>query len=489
MQDRQLPANSGNPRRPASSRQNVRRRKRPTNAQNVIRLVVGVLLVVCLLFAFQLCKQIVGKITGDDNNNSTIQTDPSQTGPGTSKPQKTKPGETTPVPTTTEPPAPQVVSTASVGVTGDVLMHGPVINAGKKGSSYEFSQMFQYVKPYYEKYDIMVANLECTLGGPEAGDYKGYPTFNCPDQIIDALKGAGVDLMLTANNHSYDTGFAGFKRTLETIQGKGLPTLGTQLEEDAKEYIVQDVNGIKVGLICYTYETGGDNPDRNYLNGIQLNAQASNMVTCFNYSKLDAFYSHLQTQLTAMEAEGAEATVVFIHWGDEYALDPNANQKKIAQRLCDMGIDVIVGGHPHVVEPFETLTSPSGEKTYCIYSVGNALSNQNRNTLTSANKEYTEDGMIFGVTFQKWSDGKVEVAGVEITPTWVDKFSANTSNGVDYRIYPLDASVESWSGFGASKHSRLTESYNRTMKLVGEGLNAARVDLGLDSVVTSVSDK
>ena len=142
-----------------------------------------------------------------------------------------------------------------------------------------------------------------------------------------------------------------------------------------------------------------------------------------------------------------------------------------------------------MVEPFETLTSPSGEKTYCIYSVGNALSNQNRNTLTSANKEYTEDGMIFGVTFQKWSDGKVEVAGVEITPTWVDKFSANTSNGVDYRIYPLDASVESWSGFGASKHSRLAESYNHTMKLVGEGLNAAREDLGLDSVVTSVSDK
>lgn len=486
MQDRQTPANSNNPRRSANSRQNVQRRRRPTNGQNVMRLVVGVLLVVCLLFAFQLCKQIVGKITGDDSN-STIQTGPID--PGTTTPKKTKPGQTTPVPTTTEPPAPQVVSTASVGVTGDILMHGPVINAGKTGSTYEFSQMFQYVKPYYEKYDLMVANLECTLGGTAAGDYKGYPTFNCPDQIIDALKGAGVDIMLTANNHSYDTGFAGFKRTLETIQSKGLPTLGTQLEEDDKEYIVKDINGIKLGLICYTYETGGDNPERNYLNGIQLNAQASQMVTCFNYAKLDSFYAHLETQLSAMEAEGAEATVVFIHWGEEYALSPNANQKKIAQKLCDMGVDVIVGGHPHVVEPFATLTSPTGEKTYCIYSVGNALSNQNRNSLTSANKEYTEDGMIFGVTFQKWSDGKVEVCGVEITPTWVDKFNANTYNGVDYRIYPLDASLESWSSFGASKHSRLAESYNRTMELVGEGLNAARQDLGLDSVETSVSDK
>ena len=392
-----------------------------------------------------------------------------------------------PVPSTTEPQTPHIVSTASIGVTGDVLMHGYVINAGKQGSSYEFSQMFQYVKPYYEKYDLMVANLETTLGGPSR-EYKGYPNFNCPDQIVDALKGAGVDLMLTANNHSYDTGFDGFTRTLDVIKDKGLLTLGTQSEEDATEYIVQDINGIKVGMICYTYETGGDNPNRNYLNGILLNAQATNMVTCFNYAKLDAFYAHLQTQLTAMEAEGAEATVVFIHWGDEYALSPNANQKKIAQKMCDLGVDVIVGGHPHVIEPFTTLTSDNGNTAYCIYSVGNALSNQNRITLQNETKNcmYTEDGMIFGVTFQKWNDGEVEVAEIEITPTWVDRYSANTYNGLDYRIYPLDTALETWNDFGVKTPSRLEESYNRTMSLVGEGLNECRAALGLDEVAVKL---
>ena len=404
--------------------------------------------------------------------------------------------ETTTQPTTEEPTTipttvetePYITSTASVGVSGDFLLHTGLHASAKSGNQYDFSDMLRFMAEYYNSYDFMVANLEVPLAGADRG-YSGYPLFNSPDAIATDLKEAGMDMVLTANNHTIDQGHDGLIRTQEALTEAGMQYLGTQMNAEDLDYIVQEINGIYVGIVCYTYETGGDNPDRNYLNGIMLNAQASKMVTCFNYSKLDAFYSHLQTQLTAMEAEGAEATVVFIHWGDEYALEPNANQKKIAQRLCDMGIDVIVGGHPHVVEPFETLTSPSGEKTYCIYSVGNALSNQNRNTLTSANKEYTEDGMIFGVTFQKWSDGKVEVANVEITPTWVDKFSANTSNGVDYRIYPLDASVESWSGFGASKHSRLAESYNHTMKLVGEGLNAAREDLGLDSVVTSVSDK
>lgn len=486
MQEHQRSSNHYNP---DNSGEPVRRRKRPNNTYNLLRMLVGVLLVICLIFCIQACIQIIGlgstdtpspsspNLSGEDIDNPLFTTPGKSTKPSDTEPQKT------------EPEVPHVVSTASVGATGDILMHGPVIYAGKQGSSFDYSKMFQYVKPYYEKYDLMVANLECTLGGPAAGDYKGYPTFNCPDQIIDALKDAGVDLMLTSNNHAYDTGFAGFTRTLDVLKEKGLMTLGTQSEEDAVEYIVQDINGIKVGMISYTYETGGDNPDRNYLNGIMLNAQATNMVTCFNYNKLDAFYSHLQTQLAAMEAEGAEAIVVFIHWGDEYALKPNANQENMAQKMCDMGVDVIIGGHPHVVEPFKTLTSSNGNKTYCIYSLGNALSNQNRNTLqdTTSNNKYTEDGMIFGVTFQKWSDGTVEVSEIEIIPTWVEKFNASTYNNVDYRIYPLDASMETWSGYNAKTPSRLSESYNRTMGLVAEGLNIAREGLGLDTVATSVT--
>lgn len=472
-------------------RQNAPQRKRRKHSSgNGLLSVLALLFVfIALLVVLQSCNRILGN--GPDTPSQT--TDGTTPGTGSSStPEGTTDPDDPTTPEETTDPTPHVVSTASVGVTGDILMHGPVIEAGKaaagKADSYDFTSMFQYAKPYYEEFDLMVANLECTLGGPDAGPYKGYPTFNCPDAIVDALKGAGVDLMLTSNNHAYDTGFKGFVRTLEVLQEKGMLTLGTQLEEDATEYIVQDLNGIKVGMISYTYETGNETAGRISLNDIPLNAQASNMVTCFNYGKLDAFYSHLQTQLDAMEADGAEATIVFMHWGNEYELSPTSSQKKIAQKLCELGVDVIVGGHPHVVEPFTTLTSETGHKTYCIYSVGNALSNQNRVSLKDTqNNKYTEDGMIFGVTFEKWNDGHVEVAEIEITPTWVNK-EWRTDRNI-YAIIPLDASVPAWNNFDVTTSSRLAESYNRTISLVGEGLNQCRESLGLEAVVTSVSNK
>ncbi len=498
--------------------ENSNRRQAQNNNKFSFRgmnLLISVLfMVMALLILTQVVVRVVNTDGGIFNPQSSTLANPEKTGniddpQDPAKTDPSKPGKTDPVdtnPNQTTPPTgssanAEVVSTASIGATGDILMHGPVIYAGKNGNSFDYSDMFEYVAPYYQKYDVMVANLECTLGGTEAGEYEGYPTFNCPDTIVDALKGAGVDLLLTANNHSYDTGSNGFIRTQKVLQEKNMPNLGTQLEENAKEYVVQDINGIKVGMICYTYQTNGEisdfkyDPDRVYLNGIKLSAENSKKVTCFTpYIDLNIFYSELQTQLNAMEAEGAEATVVFIHWGAEYQLSPNNTQKKIAQKLCDMGVDVIIGGHPHVVEPFTTLTSENGNKTYCIYSLGNALSNQTRDTISEAtaggNQKYTEDGMIFGVTFQKWSDGTVEVKEVEIVPTWVEKTSgASTYNGVDYRIYPLDASLETWSTFPAKKPARMTESYNRTMGVVGDGINAVRQALGLDTVETSLTEK
>ncbi len=466
-----------------------RRRRKRSSGNGLLSVLALLFVFIALLIVLQSCNRILG----DESANPSQSTMGDPDKPGNSS----HPGEsagkdepTTPEPTTE--PIPHVVSTASVGVTGDVLMHGPVIEAGKaassKAGSYDFTSMFQYVKPYYEKYDFMVANLETTLGGTEAGAYKGYPNFNCPDDIVDGLQYAGVDMLLTANNHSYDTGLNGFTRTLKVLEEKGMEHLGTQQSEDELDYIVKDINGIKIGMICYTYETTGDDSSRKYLNGIRLSEKAGPLVTSFSYDKLDSFYSEIKAYLKAMKDAGAEVTMVYIHWGNEYELSPTSSQKKIAQKLCEMGVDVIVGGHPHVVEPFTTLTSETGHKTYCIYSVGNALSNQNRVSLKDTqNNKYTEDGLIFGVTFEKWNDGHVEIAEIEITPTWVNK-EWRTDRNI-YAIIPLDASLPAWNSFDVTTPSRLTESYNRTMGLVGEGLNLCRETLGLSTVVTSVSDK
>lgn len=401
---------------------------------------------------------------------------PTLSGNGTTLPST---GQTTTVPQTQETTLstePYVTGTASVGVTGDVLMHNPVLQAAKTGDGYDFRDSYEYIAPYYQQFDFMVANLEVTLGGTKAGQYQGYPTFNCPDQIVDALKEAGVDLLLTANNHSYDTGYNGMLRTQQVVKEKGLANLGTVENAGDSFWRVEEISGIRVGMVCYTYESGKAADGRKQLNGITLKKEAEPLVSSFSYTDLEGFYQTVEADLAAMTQAGAEATMVYIHWGNEYQLQPNADQKTIAQKLCDLGVDVIVGGHPHVIQPFEMLTS--GEHTtYCIYSVGNAISNQSRNSLKSiSNARYTEDGMVFGVVFQKWNDGRVEVAEVSILPTWVNR---ETKTVREYDIIPLDTAVAVWNGYDVGNEARTYESYDRTMSVVGKGYNACREKLGL----------
>lgn len=401
---------------------------------------------------------------------------PALSGNGTTLPST---GQATTVPETQETTLstePYVTETASVGVTGDILMHNPVLQAAKTGDGYDFRDSYEYIAPYYQQFDFMVANLEVTLGGTKAGKYQGYPTFNCPDQVVDALKEAGVDLLLTANNHSYDTGYNGMLRTQQVVKEKGLANLGTVENAGDSFWRVEEISGIRVGMVCYTYESGKAADGRKQLNGITLKKEAEPLVSSFSYTDLEGFYQTVEADLAAMTQAGAEATMVYIHWGNEYQLQPNADQKTIAQKLCDLGVDVIVGGHPHVIQPFEMLTS-GAHTTYCIYSVGNAISNQSRSSLKSiSNARYTEDGMVFGVVFQKWNDGRVEVAEVSILPTWVNR---ETKTVREYDIIPLDTAVAVWNGYDVGNEARTYESYDRTMSIVGKGYNACREKLGL----------
>lgn len=447
-----------------------RRRKRNNSGIGVVVALTALLLILAVLLFAKSCTPQTPDITTADTTESsgTNQTDDSTEDSGTEDP---------------GPKEPYVVSSASVGVTGDLLMHLPVIDAAAIGNGkYDFSENFKYMKKYYERFDFMVANLETTLAGT-AMPYHGYPNFNCPDDLIDGLLGAGVDMLLTANNHSYDTYQEGMLRTLKVLEEKGMYALGTRKSKDLPTYMVKDLNGIKIGMVCYTYDTGSTSDGRKSLNGNSpMTKTASELINTFNYSTTDKFYKELKDTLSAMKNEGAEATIVFIHWGNEYELKPTTSQTKIAKELCELGVDVIVGGHPHVVQPFETLTSSTGHTTHCIYSLGNALSNQNRNSLenTTSNAIYTEDGMVFGVEFKKWSDGTVKISSISLLPTWVNKEWRNSKNV--YNIIPLDTAVEAWNCYNVSKESRTYDSYKRTMSVVGKGLNETLEDMGLTKV-------
>lgn len=439
-----------------------------------LRFLSLIVLITLLLSLFAGCSGFGGKET------TPTTTEPS----GSSEPQPTSPPETTLPPETTVPPTeptePYIVSTASVGVMGDVLMHSPLINSGSiGGGKYDFSNMFIHVEELFGSVDFMVANLETTLGGKEAGEYSGYPHFNCPDEIVQGLFDAGVDMLLTANNHTYDTGKDGMLRTLQELENVGMLHLGTRTDTSEPFYTIQNINGIRVGMICYTYETNPMSDGRKCLNGIPLSQSAGPLVNSFDYNDLSGFYAELQDFLNQMYVEEIDMSMVYIHWGEEYQLSANKTQKAIAQQLCEMGVDVIVGGHPHVVQPFDTLTSSTGHKTYCMYSTGNAISNQRRDLISQAPNGHSEDGVFFQVTFQKWNDGTTEVCGIDIVPTWVNREWLD--NGRLYQIIPLDPATEDWSAFGISSGSA-EGSYKRTMAIVGEGLNECREALGQDTV-------
>ncbi len=372
----------------------------------------------------------------------------------------------------TEPPVTKV-STATIGTTGDILLHDLVIQSGYHNGSYNYDNIFRYFAAYASQVDYAVANLEVTLAGN--GQYAGYPCFNSPDAIVDALKAAGFDMLLTANNHSYDTGHAGFLRTQQVIADRALAHIGTRPSEDAPAWILPEINGIRVGMICYTYNTGLDADGAISLNGTPLSAGDSRLINSFHYDHLDRFYETLSAQLQQMRSAGAEATMLFIHWGEEYEIYANRIQKEMAQQLCDLGIDVIVGNHAHVIQPIELLTSSTDEskKTLCLYSTGNAVSNIYE---TSTFPVHTEDGMLFTVSFAKYSDGTVLLEGAQVLPTWVHRRWDENLDKRMFEILPLGDDSAQWQqemGLTDAIFQRCVDSHRRTMAIVGEGLTRA----------------
>ena len=387
-----------------------------------------------------------------------------------------------PTETTAPPPVPEhVVSTATILSTGDILMHKPVIDVNWKNGSYDFESIFRYVAEDVTAADYAVANLETTLASTNNGyQYSGYPNFNCPDEIVDAAKDAGFDMLLNGNNHSYDTSSVGMHRTIEIIRDRELDHIGFVDKDEEKRYLVKEINGINIGMICYTYETD-TRADTVALNGLPLKAADKNLVNAFDYNALDTFYAELEGHLASMEADGADATMLYIHWGDEYQLKQNANQSKIAQKICDLGVDVIVGGHPHVVQPMDLLESTvdPDHKTICLYSMGNAVSNQRQGNLTAISTAHTEDGVLFSVTFSKYSDGTVYVESTDLLPVWVYRRTDGTGN--EYNMLPLHMDeADSWMEDFNMKDFSVTSAKNshaRTMAIVEEGLNECQTYL------------
>ncbi|MBR5169083.1 MAG: CapA family protein [Muribaculaceae bacterium] len=248
--------------------------------------------------------------------------------------------------------------TVNLMFVGDAMQHAPQITAAEQpGGTYDYTPCFQYIEDDVRWADLAVVNLECPLGGKP---YTGYPCFSAPDSYAERLRDVGFDLFLTANNHCLDRRDKGLVRTCQALDSMNIAHIGTY--RDAQErnqrlpYIV-NIKGIKIAFLDYTYGT----------NGIRIQGEV--VVDFIDQQRI-------AEDIALARQRGADAICVNMHWGIEYTLKPVAEQRTLADFLVAQGVDLIIGGHPHVVEPMEMRYSKEYDKNVLlVYSLGNFISN------------------------------------------------------------------------------------------------------------------
>lgn len=286
----------------------------------------------------------------------------------------------------------------SIIFAGDVMMHTPQIAKAKRDNGYDFNPCFKYVKPLFEKADFVVANLETTL--TETPPYSGYPSFRSPAQLALALADAGVDVAVTANNHSLDGGAKGVGSTIDILEQYGVKSTGTfrdSVDYKARNPLWLNKKGLKIALLAYTYGTNGVPVP----NDVMVNL-------------LDTV--QIKRDIVACREAGADCTIAFLHWGVEYSQRVSREQRAIAKCLHNAGCQVVVGSHPHVVQGVEV-----SKREVTIYSLGNFVSNQRMRG--------SDGGIIAQLDIEKCTDGCQY--WLDIIPVWV--------RHRDYAVMPISA--------------------------------------------------
>ena len=294
------------------------------------------------------------------------------------------------------------VSRLTLLFAGDIMGHDTQIESAKQmgDGTYDYSSCFKYVQPYISSADIAVGNLEVTFAGPP---YKGYPAFSSPDALALAIRDAGFDVLVNANNHAIDRGKAGLERTLDVLDSLGIIQTGVfrnPAERRTSYPLIIEKNSIRLALLNYTYGTNG------------IRVTPPNIV---NY--IDT--AQVRTDLEKASTARPDYTIVLMHWGLEYERTENRQQRELAQFLLDHGADAIIGSHPHVVQPIRLYGD-----NLVVYSKGNMISNQR--------KRYTDGGILVNLTLEKTDSTRM--TNYSYLPTWVHK--ANTTRGTAFSLVP-----------------------------------------------------
>lgn len=299
---------------------------------------------------------------------------------------------------------------ATIVFAGDAMQHQRQLDVSKqRDGSYDYSGYCKSISQYVSDADYAVINLETPIAKSK---HSGYPTFNAPREFVEELAKTGFDLFLTANNHSLDRGDRGVRQTIELLDTLNLDHVGTYHNAKARKTampVIKNINSFKVGFLNYTYGTNG------------ISATTDIVIDYINHQKM-------ASDIKNTRDAGAEIICVCIHWGEEYKLLPNNSQKSMADFLISQNVDLIIGSHPHVIQPAEIRTNPiTGHKALLVYSLGNFVSNMT--------KGHSQGGMMVRVNLCRDEQGKAIIDNADYRLIFTLHPQDKSEN---YKVIPID---------------------------------------------------
>ena len=349
----------------------------------------------------------------------------------------------------------KVDTTFTMTAIGDVLCHNTQYwdAYNKDTDTYDFSYVFEDIKHYFEATDLSIGNLETSFAGKERG-YSNYPTFNSPDALAYDLKEMGLDIITTAGNHCLDMGFSGLSKTIDVLDDTGLKHLGTyKTQEERDQVFITDVKGIKIAFINYTYGT----------NGIPV---PSDKEFCVNLIDKD----FIKKDIESAKSQNVDMIVACMHWGTEYRTTANEEQEELADFLFQNGVDIILGNHPHVLEPMEkrtvTLEDGTTKDGFVIYACGNFICDQNA--------ENTRNSIILNLTITKHSDEKITIDKADYVPIYMYKGSSSKLKRM--KVLDIEQSISNYengidTSIGQATYNDLKNQLKKIHKIVGKEIN------------------
>lgn len=312
---------------------------------------------------------------------------------------------------------------------GDVMQHDSQIKAARNenttGYAYDYTSCFKFVKPYIESVDIAIGNLEVTLAGPP---YKGYPEFSAPDELAIALKDIGMDVLVTANNHSLDRGRKGVERTIEMLDSLKLIHTGTFRDtvDRMNDYpLFIQKNGFILALLNYTYGTNG------------IPVTKPNIVNLLDTALMK------RDIMRAKEGK-PDFIVVFTHWGKEYESQPSLVQKRVTEFFFNNGVQLVIGSHPHVLQPMEWRKENNQLVTY---SLGNFVSGQR--------DRYKDGGAMVQVNFIKITKDSVSTTVIDSAGYVLEWVYRTADEKKDYYVMPVPSFENDTTAFIKDEASKL----------------------------------